>query len=91
MSSEVATSSITIATINDAPTLNGVGTLIYVTNQAATAINNAVINGTEVAEIFPDGSRACHQDLPYRPDLEYDDAPTQYQAVQFLWTPRKDR
>jgi len=26
--------------------------------------------GTEVAEIFPDGSKACHQDLPYRPDLK---------------------
>jgi hypothetical protein len=25
---------------------------------------------TEVAEIFPDGSRACHQDLPYRPDFK---------------------
>jgi hypothetical protein len=25
---------------------------------------------TEVAEIFPDGSKACHQDLPYRPDLK---------------------
>jgi hypothetical protein len=25
---------------------------------------------TEVAEIFPDGTRACHQDLPYRPDFK---------------------
>jgi hypothetical protein len=25
---------------------------------------------TEVAEIFPDGTKACHQDLPYRPDLK---------------------
>jgi hypothetical protein len=25
---------------------------------------------TEVAETFPDGSKACHQDLPYRPDLK---------------------
>jgi hypothetical protein len=33
-------------------------------------INNATINATEVAEIFPDGSKACHQDLPYRPDLK---------------------
>ncbi len=24
----------------------------------------------EVAEIFPDGTKACHQDLPYRPDLK---------------------
>jgi len=34
------------------------------------AINTAAINLTEVAEIFPDGSKACHQDLPYRPDLK---------------------
>src|SRR5205807_3728533 len=34
------------------------------------AINNAAINATEVAEIYPDGTRACHQDLPYRPDLK---------------------
>jgi hypothetical protein len=33
-------------------------------------INNATINGLEVAEIFPDGSKACHQDLPYRPDFK---------------------
>ena len=32
--------------------------------------NTAAINATEVAEMFPDGSRACHQDLPYRPDLK---------------------
>jgi len=34
------------------------------------AQNTAAINATEVAEIFPDGSRACHQDLPFRPDLK---------------------
>jgi hypothetical protein len=34
------------------------------------AINTAAINLTEVAEIFPDGTKACHQDLPYRPDLK---------------------
>ena len=28
-------------------------------------------NLTEVAEIFPDGSKACHQDLPYRPDFKF--------------------
>jgi hypothetical protein len=34
-------------------------------------INSATTtNLTEVAEIFPDGSKACHQDLPYRPDLK---------------------
>jgi hypothetical protein len=26
---------------------------------------------TEVAEIFPDGSKACHQDLPNRPDFKF--------------------
>ena len=25
---------------------------------------------TEVAEVFPDGEKACHQDLAYRPDLK---------------------
>jgi hypothetical protein len=34
-------------------------------------INAAAINTTEVAEIFPDGSKACHQDLPYRPDFKF--------------------
>jgi hypothetical protein len=33
-------------------------------------INNATVNGLEVAEIFPDGAKACHQDLPYRPDFK---------------------
>jgi hypothetical protein len=33
-------------------------------------INNAAINLLEVAEIFPDGTKACHQDLPYRPDFK---------------------
>ena len=37
---------------------------------AAGAINAAAVNATEVAEIFPDGSKACHQDLPYRPDFK---------------------
>ena len=32
--------------------------------------------GTEVAEIFPDGSKACHQDLPYRPDFKLNGAYT---------------
>ena len=33
---------------------------------------SAVVDGArrEVAEVFPDGTRACHQDLPYRPDLK---------------------
>ena len=29
-----------------------------------------VTAATEVAEVFPDGSKACHQDLPYRPDVK---------------------
>jgi hypothetical protein len=29
-----------------------------------------VTAATEVAEVFPDGSKACHQDLPIRPDLK---------------------
>jgi hypothetical protein len=34
-------------------------------------IMSAVITAaTEVSEIFPDGSKACHQDLPYRPDVK---------------------
>jgi len=38
-------------------------------------VNAGIVNAltaalTEVAEIFPDGTRACHQDLPYRPDLK---------------------
>ena len=34
------------------------------------ATNTAAINLTEVAEVFPDGTRACHQDLSYRPDFK---------------------
>jgi hypothetical protein len=38
-------------------------------------VNNGIVAAlttaaTEVAEVFPDGSKACHQDLPYRPDLK---------------------
>ena len=29
-----------------------------------------VTAATEVAETFPDGSKACHQDLPFRPDFK---------------------
>jgi len=40
-------------------------------NLVSAGIVSAIITAaTEVAEIFPDGSRACHQDLPYRPDLK---------------------
>jgi hypothetical protein len=37
---------------------------------AVGATNSLAVNATEVAEIFPDGTRACHQDLPYRPDFK---------------------
>jgi hypothetical protein len=37
---------------------------------ALGSINSAAINVSEVAEIFPDGNKACHQDLPYRPDFK---------------------
>jgi Carboxypeptidase regulatory-like domain len=40
-------------------------------NLVNAGIVSAIITAaTEVAEIFPDGGRACHQDLPYRPDVK---------------------
>lgn len=33
-------------------------------------INNAATNATEVAEKFPDGTRACRQELDFRPDFK---------------------
>ncbi len=37
----------------------------------STTIGLGTANGaTELTEIFPDGSRACHQDYPYRPDMK---------------------
>jgi hypothetical protein len=36
----------------------------------AGVVSAVITAATEVAEIFPDGSRACHQDLPYRPDFK---------------------
>ncbi len=40
-------------------------------NLVNAGILSAVVTAaTEVAEVFPDGSKACHQDLPYRPDLK---------------------
>ena len=35
----------------------------------SAVITNAAA-GTGFPEVFPDGSRACHQNLPYRPDLK---------------------
>jgi hypothetical protein len=41
-------------------------------NLVAVGIPAAITTAaTEVAEIFPDGSKACHQDLPYRPDFKF--------------------
>jgi hypothetical protein len=40
-------------------------------NLVNAGIFSALITAaTEVTEIYPDGSRACHQDLPYRPDFK---------------------
>ena len=40
-------------------------------NLVNAGIMAAVITAaTEVAEVFPDGTKACHQDLPYRPDFK---------------------
>ena len=50
---------------------------------ALGATNNATINATEVAEVFPDGSKACHQDLPYRPDFKFNGSYTLPYDVQF--------
>ena len=41
------------------------GVLSLLTNAANAAAS------PEVTEVFPDGSRACHQDLPYRPDFKF--------------------
>jgi hypothetical protein len=41
-------------------------------NLVAVGIPAAITTAaTEVTEIFPDGSKACHQDLPYRPDFKF--------------------
>jgi hypothetical protein len=41
-------------------------------NLVNAGIMAAVITAaTEVAEVFPDGTKACHQDLPYRPDFKF--------------------
>jgi hypothetical protein len=42
----------------------------------AGILSAVVTSTTEVAEVFPDGSRACHQDLPYRPDFKFNGAYT---------------
>ncbi len=37
---------------------------------------------TEVAEVFPDGNKACRQDLPYRPDFKFNGSYTLPYDVQ---------
>ena len=37
----------------------------------AAADDRPTARDAEVTEIYPDGSRACHQDLPYRPDFKF--------------------
>jgi hypothetical protein len=53
-------------------------------NLVNAGIVSAVITAaTEVAEVFPDGSKACHQDLPYRPDFKFNGSYTLPFDVQF--------
>jgi hypothetical protein len=46
-------------------------------------VNNAAVNLTEFAEIFPDGTKACHQDLSYRPDFKLSGSYTLPFDIQF--------
>jgi len=39
-------------------------------NLVDAGILSAVTGAGEISEIFPNGDRACHQDLPYRPDFK---------------------
>jgi hypothetical protein len=39
-------------------------------NLVAAGILGVVTGAGSVSEVFPDGSAACHQDLPYRPDFK---------------------
>jgi hypothetical protein len=56
------------------------GVLSLLTNAASAAAN------PEVTELFPDGSRACHQDLPYRPDFKFLGSYTLPFDIQFSGT-----
>lgn len=55
------------------------GVLSLLTNAANAAI-------PEVTEIYPDGRRSCHQDLPYRPDFKFLGSYTLPFDVQFSGT-----
>jgi len=55
------------------------GVLSIVTNAANAAI-------PEVSEVYPNGSRACRQDLPYRPDLKLSGSYRLPYDVQFSGT-----
>jgi hypothetical protein len=39
-------------------------------NLVDAGIPGSVTGAGSVSEVFPDGSKACHQDLPYRPDVK---------------------
>ena len=56
------------------------GVLSLLTNAANAAAS------PEVTEVFPDGSRACHQDLPYRPDFKFLGSFTLPLDIQFSGT-----
>ena len=56
-------------------------------NLVSAGIKSALIDAlTEVAEIFPDGTKACHQELPYRPDVKLLGSYTLPLDVQFSAT-----
>jgi hypothetical protein len=56
-------------------------------NLVDAGIKAAVLDaGTEVAEVYPDGTRACHQVFGYRPDMEVLGSYTLPWDVQFSGT-----
>lgn len=55
------------------------GVLSLLTNAANAAV-------PEVSEVYPDGSKACHQDLPYRPDFKFLGSYTLPGDIQFSGT-----
>ena len=40
-------------------------------NLVDAGIAGSITGAASISEIFPDGSKACHQDLPYRPDFKF--------------------
>jgi len=56
-------------------------------NLVDAGIKAAVLDaGTEVAEIYPDGSRSCHQEFGYRPDFKFLGSYTLPLDIQFSGT-----